>query len=392
MNKEYSPYWKDLGTAVMYKSPDFIFKPYAVILELENCLIKKIYINTLYHNIAEIKEVKIYNEEFMKSINAQSQYYSIIILGNHIMYNSLNKDIIKKKLELFIERCKFPVLALFALVNNNLSKPHTGMWNLLNKYYVHVGKKELQKAIFISDNAGRIIENDKKIIKYDRKDTDRAFAHNINIPFYTINEYLDDNKKEKFNWNIKCLPKECRSAYIDKLSAYKNPDILEVLKNKGYSSCYMILLYGAPRSGKTTLAKKLIREWGQKEYNKTCHIVRLGTDKYSNKKRFSTCIKMIKDRISVIIDGNMHTKELRQPYIDLAEEHNIKYVIIEINAGYSMAYIFNHVAVELATDEKTILYPEKVYDVYKCSVNRPENVLLYTPEIIQKKEIMEYRY
>jgi predicted kinase len=101
---------------------------------------------------------------------------------------------------------------------------------------------------------------------------------------------------------------------------------------------------------------------------------------------------MIKDRISVIIDGNMHTKELRQPYIDLAEEHNIKYVIIEINAGYSMAYIFNHVAVELATDEKTILYPEKVYDVYKCSVNRPENVLLYTPEIIQKKEIMEYRY
>ena len=393
MYKDYSPYWKDLGGVLMYKSPEFVFKPYVIILELENCLIKKVNNSFLYHNIAEIKEVQLYNESFMKNIISQSQYYSVVILGNHIRTDSLNKDIVKKKLELFMQKCKFPILALFALVNNNLSKPHTGMWNLLNKYYKHIGKKEIQKAIVVSDNAGRIMENDKKnSIKYDKTDTDRAFAHNINVPFYTINEYLDNDKKEKFNWNVKCINKETREMYINKLSNYKNPDILEILKSKGESTSYMILLYGAPRAGKTTFAKKLIQEWKTKDYNKTCHIVRLSTDKYSNSKRLNVCTKMIKDRISVIVDGDMHTKANRQPYIQLAEQYNIKYITVEINAGYALAYIFNHVAVELATDEKTVLYPDKLYDIYRCTVDRPENILLYTPEIIQKKEIMEYRY
>ena len=259
--KEYLPYWKDLGDALMYKSPDFIFKQYVIILELENCLINKIVTSDLYHNIAEIREVKTYNEQFIKTINNQSQYYSIVILSNHIVYSKLNKDIIKKKLELFIEKYKFPILALFALSNNNLSKPHTGMWTLLNKYYNHVGKKEIQKAIMVSDNAGRIIENEKKNkIKYDRTDMDRAFAHNINIPFYTVKEYLSSDKKEKFNWNKKCIPQEAREIYINKLSEYKNPDIIERVREKGDSSCYMIIIYGAPRSGKTTFAKKLIQD------------------------------------------------------------------------------------------------------------------------------------
>lgn len=389
--KEYSPYWKDLGGVLMYKSPEFNFKSHVIILELENCLISKIYNNNLYHNIAEIKEVRMHNEQFIKSINNQSQYYSIVILSNHINSSKLNKDIIKKKLELFMQKCKFPILALFALLNNNLSKPHTGMWTLLNKYYKYIGKKEIQKAIMISDNAGRIIENDKKTrTRYDRTDVDRAFSHNIEIPFYTVNEYLD-NKKEKFNWNIKCIPIEARETYINKLSEYKNPNILELLKAKGDSTCYMILIYGAPRAGKTTFAKKLVQQWKSMDCNKNCHIVRLDTT-HTSKKRINTCTKLIKDRISVIIDGGCHTRELRKPFIDLADQQNIKYITVELNAGYGISYIFNHVAVELAKDENILLYPEKVYDIYKSTVERPEDVILYAPEIIRKKEIMQFRY
>ena len=42
ISKDYSPYWKDLGTVLMYQSPDFQFLSGVIITEFENCLIKKL--------------------------------------------------------------------------------------------------------------------------------------------------------------------------------------------------------------------------------------------------------------------------------------------------------------------------------------------------------------
>ena len=148
------------------------------------------------------------------------------------------------------------------------------------------------------------------------------------------------------------------------------------------------MLYGAPRSGKTTLCKALIERW--RVENQIGVLKRVSGDSpmsaYNNAKKF------ILDRMNVVIDGGCHTEVLRTPYIQLAKQYSVRYVVVEVNHGINMAYIFNHVAVETAMDENTVLYDDKLYYYYNSVVSRPENVILHCPEIFATKQIVEYRY
>ena len=152
------------------------------------------------------------------------------------------------------------------------------------------------------------------------------------------------------------------------------------------------MIYGAPRSGKTTLSNLIIQKWNSDEIGKNNTLKRLGTDEYSNYYRIKTCTKLINDRISVIIDGNCHTEIQRSPFLEIAKQTNTPVIYVENNPGLLMSYIFNHVSVEMAKDENICLYNDKEYHYYKSVVKRPDSVLSYCPIIDQKKEVMLYRY
>ncbi len=395
-SSEYSKCWDDLGSMLIYSSKDFQFKSSVIITELEECLINKISANKLYHAM-DPKDITIYNDEFLKKIIADSKDYSIIIMSNQINNSKLNIDNIKKKMELFTEKHKFPLLAFFALKPNRLSKPHTGMWKFLEAYYMKKNRCRIHKAMVVSDYGGRVIEkligkSEQIRITYDDTDMDRAFAFNIGIPYQTISEYLILDKKEKFIWNRKTIPPETRELYVDKLAKCKTPSIFVKLSELGEYDAYMIMIYGAPRSGKTTLAKNLVKAWKQSEYGKNHEIKRLGTDKYTKTNRIRVCKKMVLDRISVIVDGDCHYASLRKPYVDIAKEYNVPILYVEVNAGLGFAYIFNHVAVEEAKDENVLLYSDKEYRIYKSKLQRPDNVILYAPVIKKTMQVMEFRY
>lgn len=391
---EFSPYWKDSDSLLMYKSPDFQFRSSVVITEFEDCLIKKISTMKLYHAIGP-KDIATYDEQFIKKIRLESTELSIIIISNQIGNSKIAIDAIKRKLEAFIAANKFPILALFALKPNRLSKPHTGMWRLLDMYYKSVGQTVIQKACIVSNLGGRILEHELKSgtlrTNFDRSDTDRAFAANIGVPYYTIAEYLGE-KKEKFSWNKKCLAPDIRDLYVQKLSEYKNPNIFAKLAESGVGNAYMLMIYGAPRSGKTTLAKHLIKKWEQSEHGKTNVIKRLGRDQFTKQKRISLARKYLGNRVNVIIDGECHSDTLREPFLVIAAELNIPVLHVEVNPGIGIAYIFNHVAVELADNENVVLYPDRDYHYYKSTETRPKNVVLYCPVIKKIPEVMQYYY
>jgi DNA 3'-phosphatase len=390
---DYSPYWKDLGTALMYRSPDFQFKSGVVITEFENCLISKLSTNKLYHAI-DPKTITPYNTDFIKKLSQDSKDFSIVIISNQISGSKLLIDTIKRKIEAFVEIYKFPILALFALKPNRLSKPHTGMWHLLSAYYKS-NRSHIQKALVVSDLGGRIIEHERKngtaYQTFDSSDVDRAFASNIGIPYYTILEYVS-NKKEKYSWNKRCLPPEIRVLYTQKLSEYKNPNIFARLAELGQSETYMIMIYGAPRSGKTTLAKEIMHKWRKSDYGKNHAIKRFGRDKFTKTKKLKQCQKALEDRISVIVDGDCHSDALRKPYVDLAKANHTPILHIEVNPGIGMSYIFNHVMVENSTDENINLYDDKEYHIYQSKVKRPEKTILYCPQIKKTTQVMEFRY
>lgn len=392
---EYSDNWKDLGSVLVYQSKTFQFNSLVVITEFEGCLIKKTTPTKLYHAINP-KELVVYNENFLKQIKQESMDFSIVIISNVFGTGKLITDAIKYKIELFCEKHNIPILALFAVKRNRLSKPHTGMWDFVNAYFQRVGDARIQKACVVSDYGGRLAEHEtaKGIIKIkpDNTDTDRAFAHNIGVPYHTIAEYLNPDVKEKFNWNTNCLSPELREVHINKLSTYKNPNIFSKLFELGMHDSYMIIIYGAPRSGKTTLAKELIKKWRSTKYGESHAIKRFGLDKFSKATRIRHAHKTLLDRISVIIDGAAHTPQLREPFELMAQETKTPILYIEVNPGLGMAHIFNHVAVETSIDENIELYDMKEYLFYKSKVVKPKGYIAYCPVIKKTKQVLEYRY
>ncbi len=348
----------------------------------------------LYHAINP-KSIVPYNEAFLKQIKKESDDYSIVIISNVLGQGKLATDAIKLKMELFSNIYEIPMLALFAVQKNRLSKPHTGMWVFLESYWKKMGDSHIQKACVVSDNGGRIEEYEtssgKAKIRTDKTDIDRAFAFNIRVPYHTIIEYLDAEKNEKYSWNSNCLSPDIRTIYVEKLSQYTNPNIFTHLFDLGAHDTYMIMIYGAPRSGKTTLTKELIRKWNKSNYGKSHAIISVGTDKYKTT-RLNAVKKALANRISVIVDGGVYTVNLRKPFEDLAKKTKTPILYVEVNPGLGMSYIFNHVAVETATDENTLLYDMKDFLYYKSKVSRPKNAVLYCPVIKKTKEVMEYRY
>lgn len=392
---DYSSNWKDLGNILMYQTMDFQFLSSVIITDFEGCLINKISNAKLYHNISiDTNTPTIRNAEFIKRLTFDAKDASLVILSNQICGSKLAVDALKRKFEAFMEICKLPMLALFALKPDRFSKPHTGMWKLLNSYYKS-NNHNIIKAKCVSDFGGRIITTEKKngkvITNYDRTDTDRAFSNNIGIEYNTVMEYLDSSKKEKFNWNTKCLAPEIRELYIKKLSEYKNPNIFAKLAELGQSETYMLMIYGAPRSGKTTLSKELVRKWRDSDYGKSHAIKRFDRETYTKTTRINHAKKALLDRISVIIDGDCHTDELRAPFIKIAKETMTPILYVEVNPGIGMAYIFNHIAVEESKDN-TYLYPDRDYYAYKSTVSRPLNTILYCPVINPTVTLMGYRF
>lgn len=395
LSSEYSTHWKDLGTVLVYQTPDFQFHSSVIITEFEDCLIKRLAGKKMYHSINP-KSISLHDDEFVKKIREESKDLSIVIISNQISTNKLIIDMIKSKLEQFIKIHKIPILAMFALKPNRLSKPHTGLWTLLNAYYRSKGKTQIQKSCIVSDFGGCITENVRKngdvTVSTSISDVDRAFATNIGVPFYTIKEYLNPHITERFTWNNKSLSPELRKMYIETLSKYKNPNIFAKLAELGESDGYMILIYGAPCSGKTTLAKELISKWRSSEYGKRHAIKRLGRDKYSKTRRITLAKKLLADHITVIIDGDCHNVLLRSPFEQIANELKIPILYIEVNPSIDFAYIFNHVAVETSQDEEKILYSDREYFIYKSNNSRPADTILYAPIIKQTEQIMNYRY
>lgn len=392
---EYSNCWKDLGSVLLYQHNSFQFAGRVVITEFEDCLIDKLTPGKLYHSINP-KSITVYNEDFLKLIQKESQDNAIVVISNVFGNGKLVIDSLKRKIELFTEQYKLPILALFALRNNRLSKPHTGMWTFLQGYYKKCGNASIERACVVSDKGGRIVEkelrNGKVRVTPDTTDLDRAFANNIGLPYHTISEYLDDSKKEKFNWNSNCLPPEIRELYVQELSAYKNPNIFAKLAELGQADKYLIIVYGAPRSGKTTMCKEIIAKWRASDYGRTHAIKRLGRDKYTASKRKSITKKSLENNISVIIDGDAHTNALRKPFEEIAKATYTPVLYVEVNPSLGMAHIFNHVAVESSIDESLEVYDVKEYHFYKSKVTRPAGTVLYCPVIKKTRQVMLYRY
>jgi len=386
----FSRHWRHFDSLLVYISPNFQFKSDIIITELDNCMICYEPIQTIYKPV----QIKIFNKQFLHKLKASEA--SIVIISNQINMGNLAVNFIKSKVEILLQRYfNIPIIGFFSLKPNYFMKPHTKIWQLLNAYYREYGKSNIHKTLVVSNEGGIYsVPNDRKKI-WQFNDTDRAFAVNINAQYKTIDEFLNGTVSE-FQWDPKIIAPNIRQLYIKELNQHTPPNIIQELLKFGKHDMYLIMIIGAPRCGKTYLAHEILKQWKNSSLAKTHAVIHLDTQ-IANKIRIKQCSKALQDRISVIIDGDCHTEIQRQQYIRTRPYDYTPVLCIEVNCGLQMAQVFNHVCVEEASDETTLLYKTQKFYLYKSMYQKPiENsylrYLLYLPNINLRDTITRFRY
>jgi DNA 3'-phosphatase len=403
-NNVHTPHWKDYGTIMIYHNTEFVFKPECIIVDMDECLIKYMPKYKIYDTLNNY-EFQIRDNGFIRRLRSENHKKSIILLSNQVNTSKLNIDQIKRKFEFIVDKLNLPMIAIFALKNNCFMKPHTGMWRWLKILYKDYGHMSIESALIVSDEGGIIESKEKKRTgeiteKISVSDVDRAFAWNIEQPFMTLGEFVDHTKPPPFRWNSRIIDPDTRQPYLQILddAEKRNPSISSVLNNFGKREYYVMIMLGAPCSGKTTLAKTIISKWRKSQFGKSNAIERLGTDNYTAIKRLKTFKAMCDQRISTIIDGDMYTNQTRDPYLKYLKGKNIPVVYILVNPGNAMARVFNHSRVEDSNDDKICLRKIDDFSIYTSRYKAPTitsslvKLIEWYPKIQKTPSIVKYRY
>lgn len=295
-------------------------------------------------------EVK-YNNVIEKITEYIKKDYFIVIFSNQSnLSKPHNLGQWKSKYINFIDSIKkeFPkhlYIAIYVSLQNDIyRKPNLGLWNLmkdnLKAQFNNENLKISKKSFFVGDAAGRYKTSEHP---KDFSDSDRKFALNIGIDFYTPEEFFLNGKKEKYQ-----------------LVKFTIPDNIPEIKKFKSHKPEIILMCGAPGSGKTIYCLRYIVP---KKYiyinNDTGKIVSIKNLK-----------QMMKNNQSIVIDNTNMSVESRKKYINIAKEKNYFIRVIYMNTSIELAKHLNNVR-HIVSDGTIPKIPTIVYRVFNRYFVKP---------------------
>jgi len=389
MERENLGNWKITESFMYYTSPGFNFHSRIIITNLDDCLINYQNINNTYNT-----DIEIFCDEYIKKLYSILHNTNTVIISNYFTTNRRNIGHIKLKVEKFYTATKLPICCVFSIKPDIFMKPHTGSWKFIDHVYKSKNASIIN-CLVVSNEGGLEIKDDRTGSVVYNSDVDRAFANNIGCEYKSIDEYLEYATDLRYKWDDSIILPNERKLYIEMFNKNKTKGIFgEIIKMPpiGY---YVIMIMGYPRSGKTTLANHILKEWSNSPINEN-HAVEVLSSTLGKKNRFNQFKKLVDDRISVILDGGCHTDMLREPYINYMKK-NIKNVIcINIHEHIKkLAMVFNHVYVETNfLKANSVLYKTYKYDIYYGERSAPKNIkfITYIPEIKTNKYIEKFRF
>lgn len=228
--------------------------------------------------------------------------YTIVIFTNQggIQKGKTNLVDIQAKIQDIISLLKFPegsIQAAISTAHDGYRKPSPDMWSIMCNIQFDA------KSCYIGDAAGR---------KGDHSCCDRQFAANIGVRFATPDLFFLRAAPIEWSWKT---PSPRSLIMQEAKRDYEMP-------TPTFSHQEMVILIGAPASGKSTLALSVFKTY-----------VRVNNDDLKTKaKCLKVCREALAYRQNVVIDNTNATPEQREPYETLAKQYNIpiRYIHIDV--------------------------------------------------------------
>ena len=255
---------------------------------------------------------------------------------------------IKGKILDLAKAIKAPICALIATKEDDLRKPGTGLWELFLKQMTGGRKVNLAESFYIGDAAGRHMHT-MAGRKKDFSCSDRKFAYNIGIKFYTPEEYFLGKAPEKdFDWD-----------------GLGPDDLAKIPTSYGttdFSSPHqeLVLFVGFPGSGKSTFYERMFKPKGYLHVNrdtlKTPAKCLDAVDTYLSQKK------------SCVVDNTNPCAEDRAQYIKIAQKYKVP---VRAFVFQSDAKLSNHMNIVRARLGIVPRVSSIVYNMFKSKFAAP---------------------
>ncbi|XP_041357024.1 uncharacterized protein F21D5.5-like [Gigantopelta aegis] len=315
----------------------------------------------------------------LKSLDADG--YRVVFFTNQagIEKQKTNPNDIKDKIEDIIKQLSIPVQAFICTGTNHYRKPGTLMWDYFVDNCNGGIKVDVNKSIFVGDAAGRA----KAWAAEKPKDfscSDRMFAANIGIKFYTPEEYFMSESAAPFKWGS--LDAE---AYL-KIKPVNNKTITYHSESQE-----IVIMVGPPASGKSSLRKRYFEPQGYVAVNKDT----MGTQ--------AKCVKVAKEALakgkSVVVDNTNPNKSTRKDFLDLAEKEGIPCRCFVMQTPLDVAHHLNLVRQNMTNGEVRRV-PDVGYAVYNKNFETPSKCegfleivnIDFTPQFDNKRHEVLFKH
>lgn len=297
----------------------------------------------LNQNLVDIKNI----EKYLKYNNIKTKLQELNDSLEYLIVFWSHEEhcVIQEILEKLIELLKIKIVYFISTNDDMFKLPNYGTWRILQENLI-IDKK---KSFYVGDNYGNLdtIKNSKKGFS-DLDCSDRKFAKNVNIEFYTPYNYFVNNSNINDNSHNYVLDTYAIDVFrkYSTFGAYRNspphkPNKLE-----------FIVCMGCPSSGKSFYIN---RNYNLIYYQ---HI----QAKYFDSAYIQQLIKSsLNKRKSVILEGSYETLQKRAEALSFIGHHRVTKKCLNVNVGKDLCRHLNNFNMKKTNNQKL---DSCVYDRY----------------------------
>lgn len=281
--------------------------------------------------------------------------YKVVFFTNQlgIAKGKLRPEVFKSKVEDILATLKLPVQVFVATGPGIYRKPVMGMWNHLCEKANDDVTVDMTQSFYVGDAAGRPENWAPGKKKKDFSCSDRLFALNIGLQFYTPEEYFLGWKHAPYN-----LP-EFNPTKLDSAARLYDPPSASLTSG----DTEVIVAVGFPASGKSTFFHTHVIPKGYVYVNRDT----LG----SWQNCVSACERALKEGRSVTVDNTNPDPESRKRYVDVAKAAGVPCRCFHFSATLEQAKHNNRFREMAPSDSKHAKVNDMVFHSYKKHFQAP---------------------